>query len=257
MRMTKSLLKKWEKEMDDINVDNIYYTTKSPISMRYINDGYVWSNIVRKIRFSANKVLELCPGNSLVIDLALSFLNFNGVLIKADLKRWNLEEKIRIKRPFRIKLQNLNVVQDVNKLIPSNLLILNHGIDDLFIGLWAKEAKIDYYGYTFKKIKENNKYWKKAMSKSEKYIKILKKFFQKLTDRIEDGGFIIIKSCPCGFETHFQQSERVNFTFQLTDLLVKEIKNCGFKIIDINLDDIPGPKGSKFPDSFRVLKKLS
>ena len=285
MLVNKKILKLWETELNDINrtcyaseeqlnkifdndildiilkdknsnKNNIsYHTAKSPVSLRYINDALVWSKVLKYIKFDGKEVAELCPGNSIVIDLTLGLYNYKDTLYKVDFNKWSENKKRPIKRGFVIKAKTIDVIKKTREVPKSDLIILNHSIDDLFMGLWSEDNGVDYFGRAINIFKENDKFWKKAIANNKKQIGVLMKFAKDLAGRIKKGGYIIIKNYPSGFETNYFQIDRINFTYELTLKVADKIIKEGFSLKKIDLNKIKGPKGSKFNNSFIILKQ--
>lgn len=286
MIVKEKTLLRWEKELDDINSncyvskellsktfskstlnavvnnklsnkDNIsYHTAKLPVSIRYINDALVWANVIKHINFKGQKICELCPGNSIVLDLALCYLDFKNTVTKIDYSNWVDNEKGLIDRRFNVISKSIDVIREIQSIPQSDLILLNHGIDDLFIGLWATKYGVDYFGRAMSNYEENDTCWNNAIRNNTEHVKVLKDFVKNLASRVNKNGFIIIKIYPSGFETHYRQIKRINFTAKLTKILVNELKKYDLKQVNINLNQIEGPSGSKFNESFFILKNI-
>ena len=240
-----------------VNRDNIsYLTQKSPITNRSLNDSYIWSQILEEINFRGEAVVELGSGTSQVLDLALSFFDFKGSLIKVDYTKWGGINDSILKRPFSVALLAINIVTQTKDIPMSDLIAMNHFWDDLYMGLWSVDAQINYFDFAAHTFDEIDEYWKRAIREKQVYLPQVINLVKRLTDRINPGGYVIMKNYPSGYETHYRQVERVNFTFELSNLVSSTLKNNGLEEIRINLEKLHGPEGSKYPDSFFVLRKL-
>ena len=239
-----------------LNKDSIsYLSQKNAIAVRSLNNGYVWSEIFSKINFNRKTVTELGPGTSPVLDIALGFLKYNGKLIKVDYSEYAETNEQLLKQHFDVQKLVLDIVKETDKLPKTDMFTMNHFWDDLYMGLWSADNNMDYFGYAINKIEENNKFWEQAINKKNKYLPEITKLIDKLSQKVNKNGFVIMRSFPSGFETHFNQTKRINFTFEITNFAVEEFLRNKFKQIPIDLNKINGPVGSKYPNSFFVLQK--
>jgi len=236
------------------NKNNIsYLTSTSPFAIRYLNDAFIWANLFERLKFDGNLVTELGPGTSRVIDIALAFVGFDGELTKIDYTEWKEpKDGVSLRHKFTIKPLALDVVKEAEILPKSGLLVMNHFLDDLFMGLWAKASDVDYFGHAINKIEENSKCWEAAIDMYDELVPTIFDFIENICKTIDPGNYIIIKNYPSGFETHFRQVRRVNFTRMLAEDVSEKISRNGFKRIDINQNEINGPEGSKYPGAFFV-----
>ncbi len=238
------------------NQENIsYHTAKTVISLRYLNDAYVWKGVLDAIHFKGQKIVELGPGTSVVFDLALSYANFSDEVVKVDYSQWEEIGQSRVLRNYQITPLAIDMVQEVTNVPNADLIVMNHGVDDLYMGLWAKDAGVDYFGYAISKYEENERCWQRAMKEKEKYLPVVRQFIQELAKKVNDNGFFIMKNYPSGFETEYRQLDRINFTFEIAEYIKEQMESNGLVTFPVDLSTIPGPSGSKFPDSFTILQK--
>ena len=236
--------------------NNIKYTNaKNPICMGSLNSAFVWSHIIEQSKSKFNKIVELGPGKSIVIDMALSFLNFQGIFTKIDNTKWEKPDDSSLKKAFKGEFITADVVKNPDAIPASDIIIMNHFLDDLFMDLWAKKRKVDYFGPSFHSAEKGNEYWKCAIKENGVYIKLILSFVKKLATKVNLGGYIIIRNFPSAFETVSRQVERINFTTKLNTIVVEAFLNTGFTLETTILSDLVGFKALKYPDSFFVLKK--
>lgn len=219
-----------------LNSDNIsYLNSNTPFSSRYINDAFIYYNIINSLDCFPYTITDACSGISKVTDIALAFYGFDGNFVKIDYNKNIFNKNAILKHKYSIEYYTFDMVQETANIPKSDIIILNHAIDDLFMGLWSNDTKTNYFD-CFNKIEESNKCWKAAIDNSEKYIKILSEFIIRLSKRLNENGYIIIKNYPSGFETQFKQFERINFTYNLTKRLIDVLVNTGLRRIEIKSD---------------------
>ena len=283
--VTKKDLDKWEKDLDDTNMhcyvpeeklallfddgtsklileqgslnkDNIsYLNQKSAVVIRSLNNAYIWAQILQKADFHGSIAVELGSGTSPVLDIALALIGFGGILIKADYSKWEETNEKALRRSYKIELLAIDITKQTDEIPGTDSLAMNHFWDDLYMGLWATDSGVDYFGYAINKPEENNKCWAQAIIQKNKYIPKIKELIKQLAQKVHPGGLVVIRNYPSGFETNFRQVARVNFTFELTNLVAELFKETGLEELSINLDDIAGPLGSKYPGSLFAFKK--
>jgi len=283
--VNKRTLAKWEVQLDDINShcylpsgalqqifeqndindllsqrlnneQNIsYLNARGPISLRYINDAYVWWNVLQQLHFDGSTVMEIGPGTSRVVDMALALGNYSGQLVKVDYTNWQEQPTDPfIRKRFNTISYALDITQDIKALPQVDLIVMNHFIDDLFMGIWAQSTGADYFGAAINRIDENTRCWNMAMQDASAARRSLN-CIESLVTKVAPEGFVIIKSYPSGFETHFRQVDRVNFTFDLTNRVAAHLRKQGLHQIEVNLGRLAGPDGSRYPHSFLVFCK--
>lgn len=278
-------LELWENELEDVNsvcyfptseistildigqlgdeltplkyTENIsYHTAKYSISLRCLNNAFVWANVLAYLEFNGQTVCELCPGNNNVLDIALCLNRFEGQLNKVDYTVFADTGQSKIKRPFSTVHICIDIIEKVDEMPKSDLIVLNHAIDDLFIGLWAKDNDVDYFNKEMNDVDSNNQCWDRAIKNSDKYIEQLKEFAHKLTRRLNDGGFIVSSNYPSSYETKYRRINRVNFTKSLHEVISMAMSCENMIVVACDLDAIDGPKGSKYPESFLIHQKV-
>lgn len=250
---TRELLKRRSKRSDAF-----YFSGKRfPLSRKYIKGALIWYTVLRQIKFNGSSISELLTGNSCQIDLALSFLNYKGKFYKID--RIPIFEECKINKKFETMHKRLDVLSEPKKIPSSDLIILNHAVDDLFIGLWADDNKIDFFN-KLPSIKEDKQYWDMAMKNKEKYLPLFVKFAKTLVSKLKNNGYIILSDYISAYEIKFKLYERTLFIDELNNILKKEFIKMGLKMIKVNLQKDSGlNKNYNYipSDQCLVFKKLN
>jgi hypothetical protein len=198
-----------------------YHSVQSHLSKRYINEAWIWAHVLQPL-LPVQKISELCAGASIVVDLALSYLGFDQSLTKIDYQSWEELNLHEIKKSYQHSFINLNVITDTDLIPETEMIILNHSIDDLYIGLWNERHQGNYWG-EFCDCDKVDASWELAMEERDIYLPILKTFIKKLTTRLKCGGHLIIRDYPSAYETHRKHLRRINFTREITQLLLQEL----------------------------------
>lgn len=212
-----------------------YQSTSGQFSNRYINEGWMWANLLAHLKFS--ECIELCPGKSIVVDLALAFNGFEGVLTKIDYRTWEQFNPCEINKKFSYRLLDLNVLTHTSSIPKTQLFLLNHVIDDLLMGLWAERHQYDFFGI-WGDWDEVDRCWDSAISDGLKpFHETLKQFMRDLAAKLLPQGHIILRDYPSAYETTRRQLARTNFCRGLTLSLVQELQDSGLKIVNNLTDD--------------------
>lgn len=198
-----------------------YHSLQSHLSKRYINEAWIWAHVLQPL-LPLQRISELCGGASIVVDLALSYLDFDHTLAKIDYQAWEELNLHEIKKSYHQSFINLNVITDTDLIPETEMIILNHSIDDLYIGLWNERHQGNYWG-EFCYPDKVDATWEIAMEERDIYLPILKAFIKKLTTRLSRGGYLVIRDYPSAYETHRKHLKRINFTRELTQILVQEL----------------------------------
>lgn len=213
-----------------------YLNPLAQFSTRYINEGWTWSKVLKLVS-EFKSCVELCPGKSVVIDLALSYNNYSSVLTKIDYRNWDQFEPLKIKNKFSYELLNLNVITDTASIPTTDLILMNHIVDDLLMGLWGLRHEIDFFGLWNDSDKVDS-CWEAVIEEGyEAYLPILKRFMCELIEKVNLGGHIILRDYPSAYETTRKQILRINFSRKLTLILIDELKENGMELLSYETDE--------------------
>jgi hypothetical protein len=235
--------------------DQLKYAEYQHVTVRYVNDALVWSEVLRAIDFRGQEVVELGPGRSVVLDMALAMLDFSGELLKVDQTVWRLPGEPVLRRGFSIASVMADVVHDTESTPIGDLLAMNHFVDDLFMGVWASAKGVDFFGELMDDPGMSAAAWEDAMAHSGEYSPTVMEVGRILGSRIPPNGLVVLRNYPSNYETHYRQVARINFTAALTRGFVEEFLDAGLAVVDVDMTRVLGPQGSKFPGSFCVLRR--
>lgn len=236
--------------------DNLHYIQKkSPLSLRYMNDALPWFKILSS-HPAAQTITELCPGSSVVIPLALSYAGYTGRFCKIDYK--NSEVTSDILRRYQAINIDGNLLTSPEIIPSSDIIILNHAIDDLFIGLWAAKHQEPYFErFDVAHVDYLNTCWQRAICEEAEFYPVLADFFKKLPNHLNQDGIIIVRDYPSSYETWQKDLDRINFTRSLTTKLVQEMLDTkSVKLQQHDLDAIGLPEPSLLADTFFIMRKI-
>ena len=235
--------------------ERLQYATYRQITPRYLNDAYVWAGVLRDADYEGNKAVELGPGRSLVLDLALAILGFSGRLMKIDVTPWPSEGGIAFRKDFEVVFLGIDILQRFDRGPIGSLMAMNHLVDDLFMHHWATANGIDFFGEVIDHPAKSRAAWADAMADHWLYEPALMAAAEGLARRSPPGTLVVSKNYPSLYETTYRLVERVNFTFELTYRFMDVFRKHGFAAVELNLHSVPGAAGSKMPGSFIALRK--
>jgi hypothetical protein len=243
---------------------NLPYLGKgSHVSLRYLNDAWFWAQVI-SLKPSYKSVVELCCGPSLTIDLALSYCNYKDIFYKVDYNVWSSPAAHVITRDYTVKPLYFNVITQTGETPLADILVLNHAIDDLFMGLWQEKRGISDYFMLFNEagIPKLDDYWRRALNEEVSFInkiyEILRSFVLELPSYLTPGGLLVIRDYPCAYETWRKHIDRINFTRSLTIRLASElIAHDLVKCLGVNFKDLSDDQAEQVSDTFFVFQKQS
>ena len=216
--------------------DNIYGAKKrNPLSIIYLNNAFFWFKALKKVRFNGKTVTEIGPGSSLVIDLALNYMGFNGRLYKIDRARLKTPQ---LKRGFTSRFIRLNPIASAEKLPQSDAFVFNHSIDDLYISLCLPKS-MDYFRFSHG-YKAENKIWDYAAATEKQFAPQIVSFLISLRQKLKRGGFIIIRRHPSCYEVMHGMEKRIAFHQKLCRNIAKGLKESGFRAVRLKPAGMPG-----------------
>lgn len=230
------------------------YAKYDPMAIRYLNDALVWASVLKRTGASDGTVVEMAPGRSMTIPMALTMLDFSGELVQVDNVDWPNRPPAVLRSRFTLRRQQEDIFTFSQSPIRTDFLVMNHVLDDLFIGLWAKENDLDFFGPAMDEIEVSESAWRNAMSDSERYEATLMGLAAQLARSLAQGCALILRNYPSRFETYHEQVDRVNFMMGLTERFIGVLRDKGFIDTDVDVERIPGSLGSKYPGSFQVLR---
>lgn len=202
-----------------------YVISQAHLSKRYINDAWIWAQILQTL-FPVEQITELCGGTSILIDVALSYLKFDKTFEKIDYQSWDGMKHFEIQKSYRLTFKNLNVITQTGSIPKTDMIILNHSVDDLYIGLWDERHQQKFWE-DFTNWDKVDSSWELAMPERDLYLPILKDFFKNAIGRLNSGGYLIIRDYPSAYETHRKHLKRINFTRELTHSIIEDFTKVG------------------------------
>lgn len=236
--------------------DALVYATSRRVTLRYLNDAYVWCLVLRLLQWDWRHVVEVAPGRSVVARLALAMLPFDGVLDEVDYRNWARDASgDGSALPFAIRQIQADVLTDPQLIPPADLIMLNHAIDDLFIGWWTGERGIDYYGEAMDDVEASVRIWAEAAANEAEGQEMLAEAAREIGRRVRPGGYVVVRDYPSAYETLHRLAPRRRLTMSLTRAYVQGMRADGFVDTEGNVDEAVagGAPGSRYPGSFHVL----
>jgi len=125
----------WNAAIGDERHFKLVLDAKQPPDYRLLYDSWLWRNVIKHIKplSPETAVLELLPGNSLTIPIALESLSFKGTLVR-------LNDETPVSLPATIGFSEYWQAGQITDLLtaplPYDFILANHVIDDLLFNLY-------------------------------------------------------------------------------------------------------------------------
>jgi hypothetical protein len=161
-----------------------------------------WQQIFKEIDFSKiHKIIDLCPGWSPKIEMALLKTSFSGKLVFVDKSIKNINNFQELFEPFvckfMIETDHIDLFKNKKYLSKINhdfdLVVANHIIDDLILDLFFDKHGLRFSDKNFfEKPALMRKTWKEIL-KDKKIFKEAEVMFKKmLLNIVKPGGYVLI-----------------------------------------------------------------
>jgi hypothetical protein len=198
------------------------------------------------------RVLELLPGRTATLSLALESLGFQGTYDRLDLSPELSEHR---SLSFGGSVIAMDALEILHNRYEYDVIIGNHIIDDLILHLYCKE--VGSPGAAGESSASSDAWAAICGGGVGRFADRLSTFFTALLDGMRPGGVIVLRHYPSTFELRTSATRRIRllegiFSWLANDLAAR-CRPC--RVWRPRLDRVPGPKGEKYPYSVLVLGK--
>jgi len=250
----------WNKNKPDHKHYEKWEISKFRSDIKMLYDSYIWKEIIKShiVNIPDIYALELLPGTSYTIPLALHSLNYDNTLDRIDNRIHSNKSK-----EYFFEINNLceNVFQFRN-YENYNLILGNHIFDDLLFYHHLDNCNIINKNEVelYSDYKLNAKTWieiKDCINLND-HIRNITALFDHIINQISINSYLIFRQYPSTFSLKNSDLNQINIQLSLFYKLIKYLKlKNNLEVCLPNLDSIQVPLASKFPESFLVIKKLS
>lgn len=223
--------------------------------------GKTWARVLKKININRYKqVVDLCPGYTPKVELALFYLGYKGEIMLLDQENSStkqVEKFMQLFNPkYKIKRKKINLFGDLKDKY--QIIIGNHIIDDLVIDYFCKKTKIKP-SEVYEKEGKLVEVWKRIFADKKNITKNLvpkiSKIFEKLMAK---NGLILIAQ----YQSYIERMLDLKGVNSFNKNLLKEIAKtlCSKNFTDETgtvKESLRGYKGHFSANEIYVLKKVS
>lgn len=198
----------------------------------YCEIGQNWAKILRTINVNKYKeVVDLCPGYTPKIELALFYSGFKGKVIAIDKDIDSPKRLVKFMElfnpPFKIIPTKLDLFDNFKS--KHKLIIGNHVIDDLVVDLFCKK-----WGISQTEIYEKEgaiiNLWNKILTDKNKNLseslEKIANIFERITSK---NSLILLSQYKSYMERLLNLDEAARFSRTLFNMIIKELCKKGFK----------------------------
>lgn len=224
-----------------------------------VYDSFLWREVIKSnVEISScADVLELLPGTSITIPVALKSLKFKGTLARQDVtKKYDLSNYFEF-NSFWVKK---NIFEFKDEVKGKSLIVGNHIVDDLIYFLnTSEQIDRDYFQEKeyvnpdlslakWKEIAQKNHY----VSSRNKMIEL----FVEIVQLMDKGSTMILKQYPSTFSLINEDIVSINIQLGIFYDIYRYLKLVpDFECFFFDFDSVPTAPGSKYPNSFLVIRK--
>jgi hypothetical protein len=200
------------------------------------------------------RVLELLPGRTATLSLALESLGFQGTYDRIDLSPEMPEHR---SLSFRGSIITMDALDILHNRYEYDVIIGNHILDDLILHLYGKE--VGSSGAASREGSASSDVWTAIADGGSvgRFADRLSTFFTALLDGMRPGGALVLRHYPSTFELRTSATRRIRLLEGIFSWLAKDLAVRCFpsRVCRPSLDLVPGPRGEKYPYSVLVLGK--
>lgn len=245
----------WEAAIGDERHFNLVIDGKQPPHYRLLYDSWLWCHIINHIRplSSRSEVLELLPGASPTIPVALQSARFNGTLVR-------LNDEMPVPLPATAEFSGRWHAGQITDLLSVpldyDLILANHVIDDLLFSLYfpSLEQRRDIYADP-----DLCKDAWNLMSKSDSILPLQKQvtnIFLELVRRMPVASCLILRHYPSTFALKSHDVIRINTEMDTYFSIAEAARYSGdATAYFFDLSDTNVPPGSKYPNSILIMRR--
>ena len=231
-----------------------YISPSDQPQFRLLYASYFWKSLLSYLGLPPinGTVLELLPGKTLTVSIALESLGFRGIYDRLDLSSY-----IPSCSTMQYSSHTLqkNVFELGNKPLSYDLIIGNHIIDDLLLDLALRESNqcLDHNDSS-----SLNDVWRHIFESDtyEHHILLILNLFDRMLKSMKHNAVLILRHYPSTFELRSGDMTRLRFLKAVFHHISSQLKSprFGHSIQLPVLDVVAAPTGEKFPSSIIVAK---
>lgn len=249
----------WNNNVFDEDHYKVSINAKNVHDYKMLYDSFLWREVIRRSGFfcKIDNILELLPGRSLTIPVALKSLNYQGILYRID-----ISNEIELSSYFDFKsywIRN-DFLDYYNHIEKYTLILGNHILDDLIYYIYKSDGsdtdKI-FHEEDYLNFNSSKKIWEEISKKNNyRYIKSkLILFFRDVVNRLRNGSGILLKQYPSTFSLISGDILSINIQLSIFYSIYKNLQNLdGVNVSFFNTDSIITAPGSKYPNSFLLIE---
>ncbi len=246
----------WSQLAGDDNHRRIVERIGRPLRVKLLYDSYLWKWLLAGGGVAmAHRVVELLPGWSHTIAVALESLDFKGTLAQVDLKR---PESSRTPFPFLRVWCRQDLLSIQCGFDDASLILGNHIADDLLIclALTTEARRQEYYSSPV----YSRATWQALAidPRLDDFIEQTVSVFESISRGLRHGQVMVLREYPSTTAT--QQGDAVRWALErrVQEAVFRRLGEVEDLFMQVpNLSGAPVPPGSRFPGSFALVGRAT
>ena len=230
------------------------------LDWKMLYDSYLWRRVIEEhyaISSLPANVLEICPGRSFTIPVALASTKSSPTLVRLDLLP---EVAVPPGVLSSVTWLRRDILSMPNDFDASELVVGNHVLDDLLLSLHSAESRIGrdvFSDSRFTLPEASQDVWMEIKESSElkQYIDHLYRMLLHLLQRGTAKSTLILREYPSTFALLHRDVAQVNVHRNAFSLIAERFKTTANTRVGFpDIATVNVPSGCKFPHSFMVVE---
>jgi hypothetical protein len=249
----------WTTAVCDQKHFTLVSNVKQPIDYRLLYDSWLWRRVIDSVRpagMEANaEILELLPGTSLTVPVALQSVDFKGTLV-----RMNEDRPVPLSPAFTFHhyWHEGQLAELLAAPLSYDLIVGNHIVDDLLFAIYypdlIQRAKIYPQRDLCKAAWES---MAGSASIPEIQTQIVTAFLA-IVRRMPLTSRLVLRHYPSTFALRSRDLARINLEMDTFLMIAKAAhRSDGTASCFLDLGKLDVPAGSQYPNSLLVLSRTS
>ncbi len=244
----------WSRLSDDDNHYRIVERIGQPLRVKLLYDSYLWKWLLAQSHInSAEQVVELLPGWSHTIAVALESLGFSGKLLQVDLE---LPHANRTLFPFERVWVKQSIFDLQEELSQASLIIGHHILDDILIcqaNATDDQRKTYYSSPTLSQSTWGQLAQHPSLST---WIEATASCIANIASRLTEGQTLVLREYPSTTAT--RQGDNVRWSIELAVQNSVFERLATMEQVSVTIPDLsqaPVPAGCRFPSSVIIVTR--
>ncbi len=229
-----------------------YIPDSARSELKFIYETHFWATLLAALSLpNRGTVLELLPGLTFNVPVALQSLHFGGTLHRLDLT----PQVKAASYSFLWEWLNEDAFTLVEHALNYDFIISNHIIDDLMMYLHYSEGYCDRPEYFDPAAARKGWRYLSTVDHVHGYSLRLCNWFETLVGHMSANTTLILREFPSTFELRTRDVDRVRYLESVFRQITQRLRGSSISSAFIEIASPIVPVGHRFPNSVFVVRK--